>query len=408
MNYLWLAWKDKKHPLAGGAEMVNEELAKRLVRDGHKVIFLTAGFKGGAEEEIVDGYRIIRLGSRWTVYWKAFRYYKKNLRNWADLIIDEINTIPFFAKYYESKVHKVIKSKVTPSLDKGRLGGVCNNKEELPTLQTLQTNNLLFIHQLCREIWFYQIFFPLNLIGYLLEPVYLRLLNDRLVITVSESTKLDLLKYGFRKENIKIISEGIELEPVTCHSRENGNPFPLKYESPSLLCFGSVRAMKRTDHIVKAFEIAKDKIPDLKLIIAGDYNNNFGGKVYNLARQSKHSASIEFLGKVSCAKKTELLRKSHLLCAASIKEGWGLVVTEANSQGTPAIVYGADGLRDSVRHNDTGIVCEKNTPENMAENIISLLKDREKYDKMRFNAWQWSKEITFDRSYRDFISALTL
>ena len=39
MKILWLTWKDRKNPLAGGAEVVNEELAKRLVKDGHEVIF---------------------------------------------------------------------------------------------------------------------------------------------------------------------------------------------------------------------------------------------------------------------------------------------------------------------------------------------------------------------------------
>ncbi|RKY81760.1 glycosyltransferase family 1 protein, partial [candidate division KSB1 bacterium] len=45
MNLLWLTWKDRKHPLAGGAELVNEKLAKRLVQDGHRVIFLVGGYK---------------------------------------------------------------------------------------------------------------------------------------------------------------------------------------------------------------------------------------------------------------------------------------------------------------------------------------------------------------------------
>jgi hypothetical protein len=55
---------------------------------------------------------------------------------WADIVIDETNTIPFFAKYYVKEPH------------------------------------LMFFHQLCREIWFYQMRFPLSLIGYLLEPLY--------------------------------------------------------------------------------------------------------------------------------------------------------------------------------------------------------------------------------------------
>ena len=179
MKILWLTWKDKKNPLAGGAEVVNEELAKRLVTDGHEVIFLVGGFTGGTSEETKDGFKIIRCGNRWSVYFKAYQYYKKNLKDWSDLVIDEVNTIPFFAKFY------------------------------------VKQKNILFVHQLCRQIWFYQMFFPLSLVGYLLEPIYLWLLRDRKVITVSESTKRDLIKFGFKKENISIISEGIEIEPVT-------------------------------------------------------------------------------------------------------------------------------------------------------------------------------------------------
>ena len=31
MKILWFTWKDMNYPEAGGAELVNEELAKRLV-----------------------------------------------------------------------------------------------------------------------------------------------------------------------------------------------------------------------------------------------------------------------------------------------------------------------------------------------------------------------------------------
>ncbi len=55
MKILWLTWKDIKHPLAGGAEVVNEELAKRLAKDGHEVLFLVGGFEGG---EGGSGYKL--------------------------------------------------------------------------------------------------------------------------------------------------------------------------------------------------------------------------------------------------------------------------------------------------------------------------------------------------------------
>ena len=360
MKILWLTWKDLKHPQAGGAERVNEELAKRLVRNGDEVIFLVAGFPGAKDEEIVDGYKIIRVGGRWTVYWKAYRYYTNNLQGWADLVIDEVNTMPFFAKFY------------------------------------MQEKNILFVHQLCREIWFYQMFFPLSNIGYALEPHYLRALSDREVITVSQSTKKDLLKLGFKEDKIRIISEGIDIEPAV--NLEN----IVKYKKPVLLSFGSVREMKRTDHIVKAFEIVKERNPDLELIIAGDYDNPFGKKIVRMIRESKYADAITILGKVSKGKKIELFQKSHILIVTSVKEGWGLVVTEAGSQGMPAIVYDVDGLRDSVRHDETGLICKKNSPEMMAENIGLMLRDKLLYERVRRNAWQWSKEVNFERTLEEF------
>src|SRR5659263_679058 len=108
MKILWFTWKDKKNPHAGGAELINEELAKRLAADGHQVILLVGGFPGCESEETIDGYKVARLGNRWTVYWKAYRYYRKNLRGWADLIIEEINTIPFLTQLYAKKENRVL------------------------------------------------------------------------------------------------------------------------------------------------------------------------------------------------------------------------------------------------------------------------------------------------------------
>ncbi|HBU07230.1 MAG TPA: hypothetical protein DEB09_04060 [Candidatus Magasanikbacteria bacterium] len=363
MNLLWLTWKDKKNPLAGGAEVVNEELAKRLVADGHQVIFLVGGFAKGMPEEIINGYKVVRLGNRWSVYWQVYKYYKKNFIGWADLVIDEINTIPFFAKYY------------------------------------IKEKNILFVHQLCRKIWFYQIFFPLNVLGYILEPFYLWLLRDRKVITVSQSTKNDLLKYGFKKENVNIISEGIEIESV-------GDLKATKYPNPTILSLGAIRAMKRTDNIIKAFEMAKEKIKDLELVVAGTSEGEYGKKILKMIEYSKFKDSIKYLGKVSNEEKLEKLQKAHLFVSTSIKEGWGLVVTEANSQGTPAIVYNVDGLRDAVKNHETGIICERNTPENLAKNIVELLEDKIEYEKLRMSAWEWSKEINFENSYQDFVKNL--
>ncbi|KXK09383.1 MAG: hypothetical protein UZ22_OP11002001065 [Microgenomates bacterium OLB23] len=118
MNILWFSWKDTSHPAAGGAEYISSQIVKGLVKEGHKVILLTSRFPGAKQKETRDGYKIIRVGNRYTVYWEAYRYYKSHLENWADEIIEEINTIPFMTQWYSKK------------------------------------KRTLLIYQLCREIWF--------------------------------------------------------------------------------------------------------------------------------------------------------------------------------------------------------------------------------------------------------------
>ena len=355
MKILWFTWKDLKNPLSGGAESLNENIAKDLVNRGYEVIFIVAGFKDCKKEEIISGYKVLRLGNKWNVYLIAFFYYMKNLKGWADLVIDEVNTVPFFTKLY------------------------------------VKEKNILLVPQLCRIIWFYEMFFPLNIIGYILEPLYLWLLSDRKVITISESTKKDLLRFGFKEKNIYIVNKIINIETII-------NPEAIKkYDNPTILSLGSMRKMKRTIDIIKSFELSKKNNNNLKLIVAGDSNSSYGKKVLNIISTSKFKKDITYYGRVSLHKKIELMQKSHIILVTSVKEGWGLIVTEANSQGTPAIVYNIDGLRDSVMDGQTGLICKKNTPNELASNIIQLLSNVLIYQRLRKNCWEYSKNNNFDK-----------
>lgn len=361
---LWLSWKDLSHPQAGGAEVVKEQIARRLAKAGYEIVILTSGFNGARSKEERDGYKIIRVGGRWTVYWAAYRFYKKNLQGWPDLIIDEVNTVPFFAKFY------------------------------------VKEQNILLIHQLARKVWFYQLPLPFGLIGYLLEPIYIWLLRDRNVVTISESTRKELRRFGHRSNHVYIISMGTDIEPVE-------NLFGIiKYGKPTLLSIGSIRPMKRTDHIVRVFEIAKKKIRNLQLIIAGDATGVYGSSVLGLIARSPYMDSITTLGQVSKEKKIELMQKSHVLAVTSIKEGWGLVVTEANSQGTPAVVYDVDGLRDSTIDGKTGVITKCNTPQALADAIVDMLSNHSHYSRLREAAWKASREITFEKSAQDLMEVL--
>ena len=361
---VWMTWKDARHPLAGGAERVNEEIARQMVMNGYEVIFLVSGYLNAPPTySHPDGFLIVRCGGRFSVYWAAYKYYKRFLRNWSDLVIDEMNTIPFFAKFYtDSKC-------------------------------------IVLAYQLCRQIWFYQMKFPGNLIGYFLESLYLRLINKMKVLTESQSAKDDLIKFGFKNSNIKIFRVPLDIEPI------KNIDFNDKFEYPTLLSLGSIMPMKRTLDQVKAFEIVKKDLPNCKMIIVGKSDSDYGSRVLNYINKSKFNDDINYLGHITDDDKMDLLRRSHLIMVTSVKEGWGLIVTEANSQGTPAVVYNVDGLRDSVKDGITGIICSKNTPEYLARGVVKCLNPVG-YSSLRKSGWDFSKEFTPENSYKDFMMGI--
>lgn len=363
MNIVWFSWKDIDHPLAGGAEVVSNEIRKHLVRDGHTVTLITAQYEGSKSNEVVRGVRTIRAGGRFSVYPKARQSYKSlTAETVQDVVIDEMNTMPFLAALYAK-----------------------------------DTTKILLTYQLARQVWFHQMIFPFSVIGYLLEPLYLRYVAKlyKQVLTESDSTKQDLARYGFKASNVHVFRIGM--------GEKLNNTLPKDKSSDVIIFLGALRAMKQPIDAIKAFEVARDKKPELSLVMAGSTSGKYANKVLEYAKNSRHGSAIKVLGRVSDEQKKNLLQKAVLILVTSIKEGWGLIVTEANNLGTPAIVYDADGLRDSVLHSKTGMVVENGNYNLMGQELCRLLDNKQAYNNLRNAAFEHSKQFTFDNSYSDFV-----
>jgi len=99
LRILWLNWRDVKNPAAGGAEHYIHEVSKRLIKRGHEISVFSSRFRGSQQEEVVDGVAIIRHGDRYSVYYRAKEFVTTRRSNY-DVVVECINTIPFFAPLY--------------------------------------------------------------------------------------------------------------------------------------------------------------------------------------------------------------------------------------------------------------------------------------------------------------------
>jgi glycosyltransferase involved in cell wall biosynthesis len=363
MKILWFNWRDIKNPEAGGAEVLTHEIASRLVNSrNNQVTLFTSRYPNAAASENLNGVSIIRQGGRFSVYSKAKQYYRRNKNNF-DLIIDEINVKPF----------------LTPRFV----------KDERPILA--------LIHQISPEQFMLELPFPLNFLGrYYLEKKWLSYYKEILTVTVSNSTWIDLKRLGFKR--VHIIPEGLSVIPL-------GKPAQ-KESSPTLVFIGRLKRHKLPDHAIRAYSLIKEDIPEARLWVIGD------GYMRKELESKFDTKGVTFFGHVSSESKYKLLSRAHLVLLPAIREGWALVVTEANAMGTPVVGYNVSGLRDSVKHMETGVLVEDNSPAGLASGAIDLLKNRKLLEKYSYNSLLYSKQFSwvistevFENSIRDAISS---
>lgn len=361
MRILIFNWRDTRHVFAGGAEVYVHELAKHWVKQGNKVTIFCGNDNKHVANEVIDGIEIFRRGGTYTVYFFAFIYYLFKFRGKYDLIIDCENGIPFFTPLY---VQKPI---------------------------------ILVIHHVHQEIIRKYLHFPMSQIAAILEAKFMPVVyRQRQIITVSESSKEEIIKLGFtREENIEIVHNGMSLRT---------EKYAVKTEYPLFLYLGRLQDYKNIDIAISAFARVLKKYQNAKLKIAG-FGESYS-KLRKLTKKLKIDGSVAFLGKVSHMDKTRLLSEAWVVIQPSQMEGWGITVIEANACGTPVIASRVNGLRDSVIDGITGILVEQRNVGLFARAMEQLIKNSRLRKKLSKEAYTWSKNFSWGKSANLFYNII--
>lgn len=105
---------------------------------------------------------------------------------------------------------------------------------------------------------------------------------------------------------------------------------------------------------------------NIKLIIVGNGDKKYKKHLIKLIKKLKLKNQIIFKENLNNHERNKLMQKALAIIVTSVREGWGLIVTEANANGTIAITYNTDGLRDA-NTNETGIIAKDNSPRELAK-----------------------------------------
>ena len=357
MKILWINHRDPEHPQAGGAEVRLYEIARRLVRMGHEVTVLCEKVDGLPSEEVLDGIKIKRIGSKTSIHLLAPYYVRKHGHEY-DVIIDDIaHAVPWYSPL-------VTKTPVVAQ-----------------------------IHHVHQDVVYIELPKPLAWIVNRAEKTIAKVYKH--FIAVSQSTKEELVeRFSIVPDRIAVIPNGVDLEKY--------KPGP-KDPKPTILWVGRIKKYKNLDHLLIAYKMVKQEITDAQLVIIGTGDQE--QKMRELARRLELRDAY-FLGKVSEEEKIRWMQRAWIVVSTSMIEGWGITITEVAACKTPAIAYDVPGLRDSVKHMETGILVKQGNIGQLAETIVLLLTNSNLRLKLSESAYYYAQQFCWNKVTEHFMEII--
>ena len=343
--------RDPEHPKAGGAEVHVSEIFRRLADRGWDVSLAATSFPGCETEAVVDGIRVLRLGRTRFYYPRAARTCAVDTRRGRyDVVVECLNKLPYYSPVYSA----------------------------VPVVAVA--------HHLFGTSAFMQVPWPVAATVWTAERLIPLLYRNIPFVSISESTRDDLVQRGIRRDLVEVQHCGIR-RPSVAFDAFAEREFRVVYT-------GRLERYKQIDVLLRAMARLSDRFPNARIDIVGRGNDR--NRLEKIAQQEGIANRTHFAGFVSDDERDRLLAAARACVCPSAKEGWGLTVIEANALGTPVIATDAPGLRDSVDEGRTGFLVPDGDVGAFAEHIERLFTDAALGSRLSRNGLEWSRRFDWD------------
>ncbi len=345
-----VAWRDLEDVTAGGSEIHAHEIAKRWAEAGLEVTMRTASTDNNDSVGMRDGYKIIRKSSKYSVFGQTVIDGLIGRMPEADVLVEIWNGMPFLSPIWSKGPRVVI---------------------------------LHHVHE--KALW--RSVLPIGLAdvgAYFEKKVAPKFYRNTRVITPSTSSAdevIDLL--GWPDYHVNVVHPG-----VNSRFRPQGQ----KSEYPLIFAVGRLVEVKRYDWVINAVNQLRKRVPNAQLVIAGE--GAAKPDLYKLIDELDASSWCKLAGKISDSQLVSYYRRAWAVVSASMREGWGMTLTEAGACGTLSVASRIPGHMDAVVDGETGFLFD--TLEQFVECLVQVTTDRELSKQLSVGALRHSSQLTWD------------
>lgn len=196
--------------------------------------------------------------------------------------------------------------------------------------------------------------------------------------------------FGVPRDRIRLIPRSVDLKRFTYVPPSERKP----HSSFNVGIIGRLSSIKGHLYFIKAMAHVLRDIPQLKIWIVGDAPSSkasYKEELQVLVKRLGLWQNTEFLGTQKDI--PEILKNTDLLVlATTTQEAFGRVIIEAQACGVPVVATSVGGVVDIIDDGKTGLLVPAADPENMAEAVTKIYKDKKLAQDLVENAYRKVKQ----------------
>ena len=237
--------------------------------------------------------------------------------------------------------------------------------------------------------------------GYARASLWIATHRSSRVLTVSEASKRDILKYFHVPEaKINVIYNAIDERFGEAPDEEEVARVRERYQlnDPFVLYAGNIKPHKNLERLIEAFQmLRKGDLEHVKLLIIGDEISKYA-TLRRAVHHYKLHKHVRFFGFVPDKTLAVLYRLASVFVFPSLYEGFGLPPLEAMASGTPVITSNVSSLPEVV--GDAALLIDPYDATQIAAAMRRVLTEPALREDLRQRGLQRVREFSWERSVR--------